>query len=196
MTMTWRPRTNMRKLDRVAQLLLWLVLSSLLAVGFQATHSVNDVPVDAPGICDQDISPLSVAETDMQPDPVQSESLRDLGTMRITVYGPPLFPESSHVSRWFGRTRDEKPFTVASAMEWASDLGLDGVCAASPGPSGLYRRHREFPPVIIQVENHGRYLLVDRTDTSVWNTIDIWVLDPWPGGTYFCEHQQVSEVLP
>lgn len=137
-----------------------------------------------------------------QPDPVPLWiEVGELGTLRITVYGPSRdgihrFPATNPVSRWFGRTRDDTGFTVADALIWAEELGLDGICAASPGDYGLYSRHRDDMPAMIEVEGHGRYLVVDRTASFLWNVIDLWVPDPYPGGTYFAEYCSVKEIVP
>lgn len=112
---------------------------------------------------------------------------------RITVYGPPAFPKTNYVARWFGLSRAETGFTIGDALDWAAALGLDGICAASPG-TPWYGRVRDDMPPVLDVEGHGRYLCVDRTALRIRNTIDLWVPDPWPGGTYFREWREVSEV--
>lgn len=122
-----------------------------------------------------------------------------LGTLRITVYGPARngsggFPLTNYVSRWIGRTSDVKGFTVADALQWADELGLDGICASSPGRTHLYQRHRDEMPPAVEIEGRGRYLVVDHMADYLTDRLDIWVCDPWPGGTYFSENREVWEI--
>lgn len=126
-------------------------------------------------------------------------AIYDYGDMHITCYGPDRngiggFPKSGYVSRWFGRSREDTGFTVEEAHSWADELGLNGICAVSPGPSGLYSRHRDDMPAIVEVMGHGRYLVVDRMADHLWNCLDIWVADPWSGGTLFSESCEVQEI--
>jgi hypothetical protein len=124
----------------------------------------------------------SVAEVEV----VEEEVLAPApSTYRITVYGPPMFPTTNHVARW--------PMTVGDCLECATALGLDGICAVSPD-TPWYDRVRDDMPPIIEVEGHGQYLVVDRTATWIQSTIDLWAADPWPGGTYFREWREVTEV--
>jgi len=148
---------------------------------------------------DGEIATLSVTTIFCTETRTEWLATNDFGNMHITCYGPDRngiggFPLSSNVSRWFGRTRDDIDFTVEKSLEWAYELGLDGICAASPGPSGLYARHRDDILPIVEIEGHGRYLVIDRMDRSLWNRLDIWVPDPWLGGTYFSEPCNVQEI--
>jgi len=147
----------------------------------------------------EEVSPFPLETDNLQPEsrPEWIE-IEDFGPMIVTCYGPARngngFPLTNHVSRWFGRTRVDTGFTVQDALSWASELGLDGICAASPGPSGLYSRHRDDNPAIVEIEGHGRYLVVDRMSSALWNRLDIWVPDPWPGGTLFSHPCAVREI--
>lgn len=193
----------------ISPLMTWLFIailinsqSSIIAMPAK-THPLHDIETKTK-FSTSTVAPLHISE--QQPDPVQDQDdewfiINDYGLMRITVYGPSRdgthgFPATNFVSRWIGIDRSETGLTIRVALEWASELGLDGICAASPsGTNDLYQRHRETPPPIIEVEGHGRYLVVDRTATFIYNTIDIWVADPWPGGTYFCERREVKEIM-
>lgn len=184
------------KLDQQAMVPVLLGLIIGLAI------SLNGAQVDAVPVQNADDSSTIAPVLDefTQPDPRPGWiAIEDFGSMHITCYGPDRngiggFPLSSHVSRWFGRSRDDTGFTVEEALSWAEDLGLDGICAASPGPSGLYSRHRDDIPAMIEIDGHGRYLVIDRMSSVLWNRLDIWVPDPWTGGTLFSHPCEVREI--
>lgn len=89
---------------------------------------------------------------------------------RITCYGPPPFHIDSNVARCMDRS-----YTVRDSLDWALEMGLDGICAVSPG-TPWYNDVRDPVPTILQVEDHGIYLVVDRTARYVtWPVVDIWV---------------------
>ena len=168
---------------------LLIALLMLLSLGSSPASVPNDVPVEiwSSSLPIQEDCQASI----IQPEIVPEIEWVDCGIMQITTYGPhdrPPFTLTSRVARYIGR-HGEQGLSVGDAIDWATDLGCDGICAASKGPSGLYNMIRKIPPVIVQVEGHGKYLLVDRTtdNTNIcWNTIDIWSANDG-----FCEKRQV-----
>ena len=113
----------------------------------------------------------------------------------VTVYGPPQFPASNNSARY---TDYEGRITVQDYLDWSYELGLDGIVAVSPGHPDWYGRIRDEMPPVIRISGHdeadGIYLCVDRMSRRFTNHLDIWVADPYPGGTYFSAPCQAMEV--
>ncbi len=69
--------------------------------------------------------------------------------------------------------------TVQEWVDYALDIGLDGICAAGGRTEWYSEAKHAHPPIILEITDHGRYLLVDRAPTTS-SVIDIWV--PWKAG--------------
>jgi hypothetical protein len=88
------------------------------------------------------------------------------GEYRITCYSP---VEGFHLTNQVCRGG-----TVQEWVTRAEEMGLDGICAAG-GQTPWYdaAKHAD-PPITLEIEGHGRYLLVDRAARRL-DIIDIWV---------------------
>lgn len=115
----------------------------------------------------------------------------DIMQCNVTVYGPPDFPHSNNTARCISHVGC---MTVAEGIEWAKALALDGICAASPG-TPYYDRIRDPMPPVVHIIGKGTYLVIDRMSSRLSGCLDIYVDDPWPGGTYFRDRCSVYEVL-
>ena len=103
---------------------------------------------------------------------------------RVTCYGPPSWTEDGHVARW--------PMTIAEGLTWASELGLDGICAVGRQTPWYYEIRSEMPP-ILRVDGHGDYLAIDRIGHG--SDIDIWTpYEPGVGGPQWAHDCSVHEI--
>lgn len=107
------------------------------------------------------------------------------GTFRITHYGEPDFPIDNYTARWI----NGEGVTVRDGIEWADSLGLDGICAVDAATRWYNEVRDEFPP-IIEIEDHGRYLAIDRVG---WGTdIDIYIQDS--SAPLFAHYRRAREI--
>lgn len=115
---------------------------------------------------------------DVMDHPLQVQFERGVNTYRVTCYSPiEGFRETNPVCRG------------GSVREWvdqATEQGLDGICAAG-GQTPWYRdaKHAD-PPLVLEIEGHGRYLLVDRAAERL-GIIDIWVPDLGEMWNHYCQ---------
>ena len=89
----------------------------------------------------------------------------EVDTYRVTCYGPPRFPESNLVARY--------PLTVADGLSLAESMGLDGICAVSPG-TPWYDDVVSERLVVLHVEDHGEFLVIDRMAARIRNGVDLY----------------------
>ena len=108
--------------------------------------------------------------------------------VRVTFYTPGEgFYETNQVCR--GET-------VSTWVDRATEMGLDGICAAGGQTNTLHDFYQAAknadPPWILQVGNLGRFLLVDRASPEL-NRIDIWQPVPPDGWQDFYNVWRVVE---
>lgn len=177
-------------------MILFVTISMLFSYGVRACEDIgtgNERSVITSGqhlqVIYEFADPFGVIENNVEFLFARAAAITDdeISIYHVTVYGPPLFPETNGVARG--------NMTVLEAREWASSMGLDGIAACSPDLP-FYNRIRDKLPAIVHIEGKGTFLVVDRTNRRLRNTIDIWVADPWIGGTYYaddCEGWEVTE---
>ena len=89
----------------------------------------------------------------------------------ITHYGPPDFPVTNQVARGG---------TVQEWLSYAAVHSYDGIVAVS-GNTPWYNRVKEIDqpgsPVVIHIEGHGTFVVVDRTAYGNDRNLDIYGLD-------------------
>ena len=81
--------------------------------------------------------------------------------------------------------------SVRAGLFMAESLGLDGICAVGRD-TPWYSRVRDDAPPVLEVEDHGTYLAIDRIGHG--SDIDIYSEDCNPDGTMFAHSKRVWEV--
>lgn len=118
----------------------------------------------------QTVPILEGADSPTAPSPVADPLETTSGTYHITHYGA----TGNEVAR--GGTTD-------FWTDYARANGYDGFCAVSPDTL-WYDRVRDNPPVVLRVNGHGTFLVVDRTASRIRNCIDIFGLNRNRGSEY------------
>lgn len=134
----------------------------------------------------EDIAPSRVPtleeEISMVEDPhfrVESTPQEYLTTYRITCYGPPPtggFPLTNMMASLM---------TVQDGLDLADSMGLDGICAVSPGSlPKWYSRIRDETPPVLHIDGFGDFLALDRTANWVRGVVDIYNPDLSPSNMW------------
>jgi hypothetical protein len=113
--------------------------------------------------------------------PARPENVEDY---RVTCYGPPQFPQSNYVARY--------PLTVADGLALAESMGLTGICAVSPD-TPWYDDVTSDRLIVLHVEDHGEFLVLDRMASHKRNGIDLY--NPYLSSTnQYCHWKEVWQV--
>jgi len=95
-----------------------------------------------------------------------AHDVSDVHNLRVTCYSPVEgFPDTNQVCRGG---------TVRSWVDRATEMGLDGICAAGGQSPWYWEAKYADPPIILHIQDHGDYLCVDRMARRMTG-VDIWV---------------------
>jgi len=110
----------------------------------------------------------------------------DAVSLYITHYGPPGFPVTQKSPKCAGGYQIAACLYFVLCSEELYGVQVDGFCAVNNTPWDTL----VYPPTIIEVEGHGRYLVMDHKDRS---GVDIYL--PSQDGCEFSEECLVWEVV-
>ena len=194
----------METADRVAISLMWIALVALLLVlcgkienKLNTAMLLNkryhehvciqpSVVVDEPAIGDTPIHLMGEASEGFEGDGlVGIEPVY----CYVTHYGPPRFHRDRTTSRCI-TIRACLLLVDHYADEWGVEI--DGFCAVHKyiaWPDGTltdwYKRHRDATPMLLYVEGHGNYLVLDRKGLGDCVGVDIY--EPDQDGYMYCD---------